>query len=112
MTGQRRTKRVPATMFDEAFDVVLIEQPNYVDEFAVELDGVVIGYLTSHYTQSERRISGTRLVSRGARFKAWAQRHVGDSTKPLYERPQYDYYMQHRSMSAAIRRLVDENRSK
>lgn len=112
MTGQRRTKRVPATMFDDAFDVEIEKREGLLDETTVYLDGVKIGYLTSHYTQSERRISGTRLVSRGARFKAWAQRGVGDATKPLHEQPRYDYFRQHRSMSAAIRALVDENRSK
>lgn len=114
MTGQRRTKRVPATMFDEPFVVELdpaVDGPECKD-FAVYRDGVLIGYLTSYETQSERKISGTRLVTRGAYFTAWAQRGVGDATKPIYEQPRFDYYRQHRSMSAAIRALVTENRSK
>ncbi|QYC54369.1 hypothetical protein SEA_PICKLES13_33 [Microbacterium phage Pickles13] len=112
MTGQRRTKRVPATMWDDAFTVELdpaVDGPECQD-FAVYRDGVLIGYVTSYQTRSERKISGSRLVTRGAYFRAWAQRSVGDATKPTYEQPRFDYYMQHRSMSAAIRRLVDNTK--
>lgn len=101
----RRAKTLRATMF-EAARTVEIEPLVYGDncqDFAVYVDGVKIGTVSSFRTQSERKISGSRLVTRGAYFTAWAQR----STR---ENDRYDYYMQHRSMSAAIRRLIDNTK--
>lgn len=103
----RRTKTLRATMFEDA-RTVEIEPLVYGDncqDFAVFVDDVKIGTVTSYRTQSERPTHrGSRIVHRGPYFTAWAQRS-------LRENDRYDYYMQHRSMSAAIRRLIDENRS-
>jgi len=95
-------KKIRATMFDPAFEVELEEtSEQYPGTFRVFLDGEQIGYITSHTTQSERHSRGSRLVTRGPAFKAWAQ-SLDDG-----HRDSYDYYMQHRSQSEAIRRLRD-----
>lgn len=103
----RKVKTIRATMFDPAFTVEIEPLnarglPNSKD-IAVFLDGVEIGTVTPFYTHSERKVGGgSRLVRRGPQFKAWAQRELhGD---------RFDYYAQTPSMSAAIRRLVDDYR--
>lgn len=99
---ERKVKRVPATMFDDPFEVELVKLDlTYGEEYEVHLDGVRIGFITPHHAQSERSVPGSRLVSRGATFKAWAQRGTEATDS-------FDYYHQHRSQAAAIRRLVDQ----
>lgn len=94
----RKTKTLRATALDEAI-VVELEDANG-DDLAVFFEGRLVGYVTPYDTQSERKIPGTRLASRGKRFAAWAQRTADDD--------RFDFYMQHRSQSAAIRRLLSE----
>lgn len=109
--NERKIKRVPATMFDEPFEVTLIDVgTEYSVEYEVEFEGEVIGLIHPHQTQSERSIPGSRLVSRGGTFTAWAQRGPDVAGRPHHEQPRYDYYAQHRSQAAAIRRLVGEHR--
>lgn len=108
---ERKIKRVPKTMFDEPFEVTLIDVgTEYSVEYKVEFEGEEIGYIHPHSTQSERKISGSRLVSRGPTFTAWAQRGMDIPGKPHHQQPRYDYYAQHRSQAEAIRRLVDEHK--
>ena len=104
MPNERKIKRVPATMLDDPFEVELVKLDlKYGEEYEVYLDGVHIGFITPHHAQSERKVGGSRLVHRGAMFKAWAQKGTGD-------RDSFDYYYQHRSQASAIRRLVDQYR--
>lgn len=69
-----------------------------LDVYLTAEGGEPIGTITPHATQSERKISGTRLVSRGATFTAWAAREAGGD--------RFDYFMQHRSQADAIRVLL------
>lgn len=94
----RKTKTIRATFLEGAVTVELEVVAG--DDLAVYYEEVLIGYVTPFDAQSERSVTGTRLVSRGKRFKAWAQRSA-DSDR-------FDYYMQHRSQSAAIRRLLSD----
>lgn len=71
---------------------------NDFDVFLEPEGGEPIGVIRPHATQSERKISGTRLVSRGATFTAWAAREAGGD--------RFDYFMQHRSQADAIRVLL------
>lgn len=100
----RKVKNLKATMFEDAVTVELedVSGNSPIETLAVYRDGKRIGYVTSFSAQSERKMSGTRLVHRGKPFKAWAQRSSDDD--------RFDYYMQHRSQSAAIRRLINDNR--
>ena len=108
---ERKVKRIPKTMFDDAFEVTLVDVgTEYSVEYEVHFEGEHIGYIHPHQTQSERKIHGTRLASRGAVFTAWAQRGVDIEGRARSEQPRYDYYAEHRSQAAAIRRLVDEHR--
>ncbi len=69
------------------------------DHLEVYFEGEHVGTIAPHHTQSVRRIAGSRLVSRGATFKAWAARGVDQGDR-------FDYYAQHRSQAEAIRRLL------
>lgn len=107
---ERKVKRIPKTMFDEPFEVELVDVgTEYNVEYEVHFEGEHIGFISPHHTQSERPAGG-RLVSRGPTFQAWAQREPDIEGRPYHEQPRYDYYAQHRSQAAAIRRLVDDHK--